>query len=1308
MKNMLLPIGLFLLVVLPLTANDLKDRSGPNKPGKDVTTIPKIGQDLYILGPSVDYDAVLVEENAMPARSSYRTNRNLADTLAYVPADGGWNAQFIQDPGDAMLVMFKMPADGIIKGVNVPVYDWGTTGDQELTLSLHKVSYPSTSDGGTYPLSAVDGNGWIGGYDMDANGHMSIEGTTYTAGGTEGICDPGDAVVAGSQDPLGDGTAGSGPSGVPTNGLVWPDGTTSAVLTPDANPAQADNWMATVDFGDEPTLLQDEWIGVLFHFTGAGGGDDPFTGFYYEEGNGVVDPWVFAKFYHECTGTSGNGGWHIRHWMVNAQLAVELTGDRGPVFGEMTELGTTISTDDRSVSVAVTDDNPDDGSAAGVESVTLAYQLDSLTATVNSVSLSMIAGTAEDGTWEGYIPGQALGSTVYWSLTATDVNGNSTSSGTFSYFIFQPTAGATLLFNNQEVLYGNMLYIPYVYFYWGWSDSDYDIWDLSYGNLTEELVSNYDVIIELGSEPTYNADNVISNWWGPDKTYIVAGDEWLGVRYGWSSPTTIPDGDVAREILGIETYYPDISGSSSAISRLNPISGDDVVDPLYDFVDSVGGVLNYDPQYDPGHSNWLDGVDAVDGYHVAMTGYSGALDSADAVPIGEEVYNVMIYSNVYGKSAFLAFDPVSLMVATNDNDHQYWVGAHNYQGYNVSPLGLVYEWADSVSSSQVLYANFFANPTSGDLPLSVQFTDLSTIGDYAIQEWYWDFQNDGTYDSFEQNPTFTYTDTGSYDVKLMIYDGSEYETRIREDYITVTAPPGYLLSVDSVYFVHGDTAIFPISNLLGYPALNSIDLKIAGFQGKLGFVDLVTDSSTIFGSLGWITQYNNTDTLFITASAGANPVDSSGVLFALKLAVPDTLSSQFIPITITEFTGNEDFTYFSVTAGGVQVVWGPTVGYTATQTTGAYPLEVTFTDTSHSGTYPITTWSWDFGDDSTSSESVITHTYNYPGVYDVSLRIEDEFSLMDSIISAGLIQVDTLYGDVSWNAQVQSYDASLILQDLVDMIELDDMQVTVADVSTDNTLSTLDATLILQYVVGTISTLPYDAGSQYVASGNVSMDDRGTGPGIPINIPLHISNGSNVYGFEMKVEFDHTLLEFDTLVLTELMDNYLLIYNSDTDGELIVAASGSNPDGETGSFGTLTFNVSANFSDETVVSITRLRLNEGPVVENPASMTVSYALGIDSELLPHEFALHQNYPNPFNPVTTLRYDLPENGLVTIIIYDMLGREVKTLINQNQDAGYRSVIWNATNDAGQPVSAGIYLYQIQAGEYMQTKKMVLLK
>jgi len=117
---------------------------------------------------------------------------------------------------------------------------------------------------------------------------------------------------------------------------------------------------------------------------------------------------------------------------------------------------------------------------------------------------------------------------------------------------------------------------------------------------------------------------------------------------------------------------------------------------------------------------------------------------------------------------------------------------------------------------------------------------------------------------------------------------------------------------------------------------------------------------------------------------------------------------------------------------------------------------------------------------------------------------------------------------------------------------------------------------------------------------------------------------------------------------------------------------------------------------------------DGDTVNFEVPIVVQVTSAEPEHFTPKEFVLHQNYPNPFNPVTTLRYDLPENALVNITIYDMLGREVKTLINQTQDAGYRTVIWNATNDYGKPVSAGIYLYQIQAGEYFSTKKMVLLK
>jgi hypothetical protein len=95
-------------------------------------------------------------------------------------------------------------------------------------------------------------------------------------------------------------------------------------------------------------------------------------------------------------------------------------------------------------------------------------------------------------------------------------------------------------------------------------------------------------------------------------------------------------------------------------------------------------------------------------------------------------------------------------------------------------------------------------------------------------------------------------------------------------------------------------------------------------------------------------------------------------------------------------------------------------------------------------------------------------------------------------------------------------------------------------------------------------------------------------------------------------------------------------------------------------------------------------------------------------ILPIAYTLHQNYPNPFNPITSLRYDLPEQARVTLTIYDLMGREITQLVNTTQEAGFRSVKWNATDSFGKPVSAGVYLYQIRTDGFVQTKKMVLLK
>ena len=92
----------------------------------------------------------------------------------------------------------------------------------------------------------------------------------------------------------------------------------------------------------------------------------------------------------------------------------------------------------------------------------------------------------------------------------------------------------------------------------------------------------------------------------------------------------------------------------------------------------------------------------------------------------------------------------------------------------------------------------------------------------------------------------------------------------------------------------------------------------------------------------------------------------------------------------------------------------------------------------------------------------------------------------------------------------------------------------------------------------------------------------------------------------------------------------------------------------------------------------------------------------------NNFTLKDNYPNPFNPLTTISYELLTDGKVNIVIYDLIGKKIKTLVSGFQTAGSKNVNWNATNTQGEPVSAGVYLYSIEAGDFRQTKKMILLK
>ena len=114
------------------------------------------------------------------------------------------------------------------------------------------------------------------------------------------------------------------------------------------------------------------------------------------------------------------------------------------------------------------------------------------------------------------------------------------------------------------------------------------------------------------------------------------------------------------------------------------------------------------------------------------------------------------------------------------------------------------------------------------------------------------------------------------------------------------------------------------------------------------------------------------------------------------------------------------------------------------------------------------------------------------------------------------------------------------------------------------------------------------------------------------------------------------------------------------------------------------------------------------IVVKPLETVVSVEEEEIIKLQPKEFALNQNYPNPFNPTTNISYQLQNNSSVSLVIYDVLGRKIKTLVSEQQSPGYYSVMWNGRNEMGIKVNSGVYVYTLKAGQLLESRKMLLMK
>jgi len=210
-----------------------------------------------------------------------------------------------------------------------------------------------------------------------------------------------------------------------------------------------------------------------------------------------------------------------------------------------------------------------------------------------------------------------------------------------------------------------------------------------------------------------------------------------------------------------------------------------------------------------------------------------------------------------------------------------------------------------------------------------------------------------------------------------------------------------------------------------------------------------------------------------------------------------------------------------------------------------------------------------------------------------------------------------------------------------------------------------------------------------------------------VEVMLEVHTEEEVAGIQIDLFFDPSKVEVKEISRTSRTENLGLYYSIESGKVKIgmVDIYGANilAPGE-GSILKIKFQKKNNQAGISSVKIDRA------IVVNPSAQELNVQIEPNKVIrsIPQTFSLAQNYPNPFNARTVIKYSLPKDSKVEIAIYNILGRKVKTLVNEHQQAGYKTVVWDGKNQKGNEVASGVYFYRITADDFVQSKKMLLLK
>ena len=596
-------------------------------------------------------------------------------------------------------------------------------------------------------------------------------------------------------------------------------------------------------------------------------------------------------------------------------------------------------------------------------------------------------------------------------------------------------------------------------------------------------------------------------------------------------------------------------------------------------------------------------------------------------------------------------------------------------------------------TNEVKNITISSSVSEGYAPLTATFSLNST---YQFPVYNWDFNEDGTTDSKSLNPTYTFTEAGTYTVSAKAlynyYENGSFLMKEASDTYTITVLDNSAITITADSLVANEDTSLSSALTISNPSNRSYVLQL-GLTPSNGVVSFNNATMNYTPNK----NFNGLDSLKVFAKDGV--YESSEALIKINvLPVDDTPVTADVAVSTNEDTA-------------------VTVYLTASEYDGdAYEFEIK----EHPANGSLSSILSSAGMDSV----IYTPDTDWFGTDQFKFEASDSSSRMN--LGTAVIQVLPVNdAPITENVSVDTYE------DVTTPITLSFSDVDNDEISITLTTPTNGSVELNGSYAEYIPNSNYygtDSFNFYVSDGT----NQSNISSVSINIEAVNDASSN---FEVDNQYFLTSNTGDTYVINT---NYLMITpdniqdsirfawneSSDIDGDLVkyrlvgfdqMEFLTMNEWSEALSLSMSVQDIST-FTDSSTVSTGYwgvLATDGEYIVESNQGELIEFSIDA-SALVPDDYKLEQNYPNPFNVLTTIPYDLPSSGYISIKIFDVRGRLIKTLIDEEKNAGFNSIEWDGTNSDGDEVSAGLYFYQLNAKpldsnkSFIKTKKLIKLR